>query len=103
MLWALRLISAIVVSGGLLGLFFYDYVTPRSGVTGNLGSPSTEDAFVKNVQNGEGSDPVASEWRQARGDHKIIAYAIANCKQFHEKFASPTECRESFSACSCWI
>jgi hypothetical protein len=49
----------------------------------NLG---VEEQFIKNVATSNASDPVLSEWREARADHKIVALAIANCKQIWDKF-----------------
>jgi hypothetical protein len=49
----------------------------------NLG---VEEQFIKNVSSSNASDSVLSEWREARADHKIVALAIANCKQIWDKF-----------------
>lgn len=45
-----------------------------------------EEQFIKNVAAANTTEPVLSEWREARADHKIVALAIANCKQIWTRF-----------------
>jgi len=58
------------------------------GVEGKPEQPATEDEFISNIPNSDASDPISNEWREARGDHKIIAYAIASCKQFRQRYGN---------------
>lgn len=44
--------------------------------------PQTEAVFAAQFASSSVDATVLAEWRSARGDHKIIAYAIANCENF---------------------
>jgi hypothetical protein len=72
---------------------YYTGVNPIAAVTSGSSSAEipevlgTEQEFLKSVASISTAVPVSSEWREARADHKIIAYAIANCKQVRDKLS----------------
>ena len=63
--------------------------------------PQTEAVFVAHAADSSVDAGVLAEWRSARGDHKIIAYTIANCKNFLQSIRATdidTMPRRAFSA-----
>jgi hypothetical protein len=86
----LAVMVAIVVGGvaTYVGLIHLPVESARVGTETKSEKPATEDEFISNFSNRNASDPVSSEWRAVRGDHKIIAYAIASCKQFRQKYGN---------------
>jgi hypothetical protein len=48
----------------------------------------TEAKFLEqdHVKNSAANSSIIPEWRAARGDHKIIAYTIANCQKVRDQF-----------------
>src|SRR5258708_32417260 len=82
-------VSAVVISLGFAG---YKYLTPhpRLHLVGG-GAPraaQTEAKFLDqdHVKNSAADSSIIPEWRAARGDHKIIAYTIANCQKVRDQF-----------------
>jgi hypothetical protein len=74
-----------------------DYSQPKDTVSEP--PPQTEAAFLAHFANSDVSSGVLAEWREARGDHKIIAYTIAFCKKYIDRFGSiDTMPRQLFSA-----
>lgn len=50
----------------------------------------TEAGFLQQdeIKNSSVHSDVRAEWRAARGDHKIVAYAIASCQKIREQFGN---------------
>lgn len=92
----LLIIGVVVAAFGGAIAAYYTGVNPISVVTStsNVAQTSeklgTEQVFIKSVAS-MASGLVSSEWREAREDHKIIAYTIANCKQVRDKLAQFTD------------
>lgn len=92
--WALVAALGLVIGAvyfdktkGLLNITLSE--SPRPGL-------ETEAAFVESVKNDPITDNnILDEWRAARGEHKIIAYAIANCSKINNIDILP---RNTFSA-----
>ena len=74
---------ALIVGG--IGAAAYHYIfVGRTGVVAaatasKAGPELTESAFVARVENSSDGADLTAEWRAARSDHKIIAYAVAQC------------------------
>jgi hypothetical protein len=60
----------------------------------------TEAGFLNQteVRNSSASTDVEAEWRAARADHKVIAYAIANCVAFNQFGNTDVMPRQFFNA-----
>jgi len=79
---AASVLAAGAVIGGLAGVFSSQHlIAPPQNTEASASAPQTEAAFIALHGSDAGSD-VLAEWREVRGDHKIIAYAIAYCKPF---------------------
>src|SRR5262245_29896861 len=69
----------------LVSSYYRDYglTISRLIISASETEKTTESAFLDSaVRYSNASSEVRAEWRSARSDHKIIAYAIANCSTF---------------------
>src|SRR5579863_5701890 len=77
------ILLALIVGG--IGAAGFHYIFGGSGgvvagpVASKAGTELTESAFVARVEDGSDSPDLTAQWRAARSDHKIIAYAVAQC------------------------
>src|SRR5579863_935068 len=77
------ILLALIVGG--IGAAGFHYIFGGSGgvvagpVASKAGPELTESAFVARVEDSSDGADLTAEWRAARSDHKIIAYAVAQC------------------------
>src|SRR5215469_5925048 len=79
----------------VMAVVVYEFVLPRTGEPEPTASASqnmpTEAMFQDNVPEAAGTSDGINEWRAARSDHKLIAYAIARCLKIDIGTMSPDE------------
>lgn len=84
---------AVIAVAGVIAAYMrinpLSIATSETYVTEKSQQLPTEEEFVSNLLSISPSDTVSNEWREARADHKIIAYAIANCGLLIKKFGHP--------------
>lgn len=69
--------AVVLLAAGLVAVSLHTYFgLPSNATAGQLGS--IEDRFELDASSGESGDRL-DEWRAARSDHKVIAYAVAHC------------------------
>jgi hypothetical protein len=85
---AIAAIGLLVVVVGIAGYLFLARAPVPTGNPKQTASlpPQTEAAFVAHYENASVDPEVLAEWREARGDHKMIAYVIGNCDKFRNAF-----------------
>lgn len=85
-LTAIAVIALVGVIAAYMRINPLSIATSETDVTEKSQQLPTEEEFVSNISSTSPSDTVSNEWREARADHKIIAYAIANCGHLIKKF-----------------
>jgi len=79
--------ALIIVVGVIFGYRQHDSDGPQKPRPLNVDRP-TEATFLDLQDTKSVGGEVLAEWRRARGDHRIIAYAIAYCQRMRATFAS---------------
>jgi hypothetical protein len=79
--WVLSSIIGVIALT-VVGAGVYYYFNQSSKSTSSTPNNQTETVFIQRVDVSGQADDVLHEWREAREDHKRIAFAIAACDQY---------------------